>query len=683
MKFLNRSILSRREAARILSLSIPVALAPFRVKPKKSNGEVLSYALFFDEDEVPRIRTLFSNDVQFEDVRSDILGIDIAAETASLDSVEYNDQLGHIIRLSLLIEKTAFRYLMTDDLEAAELSAAAIRSLMKFDRWDIYMDGSDSIGVQRAPEATLAVVTAIDWLGNYLTPDERKSWIRTLGEKGCEACYRALHDMVYPQDAEGWRFDPESTFFDARPEDQHDLNRRAEIISNTNLRALPASAIVVGAVAYQNEVGTDADSERWLEMGEYSIDVFRDFFGEDGSWNEEVHYANYTALHLLKGAIALVRTGRSNLLDVVDWRRYASFLQHMSLPTTDDKYGVVNFGDSGNRKGYPHTFTRAAVPVWIASQFEDPEIQWFANSMAGTHTHWSAIWMDPLVEAKAPVNVPTLWVSSFDRVVARDGWSEESLVVAMRSGPPANHEHADRNSIIVKAFGQILVSDPLRPPYGYADPAWPMRLTVGHSAVLIDGKGHEHHNGVEGTNASSSYARVTTSRLTKSYAHWKSVATQAYRLVDLDVKDVERSVAVLFDAHVVLVVDYVSRYKGSATVTARFFGDNSDGQYSQIVEDNGFTRIRPGVVMKASAYSNASFSVVSGVPFVPEPTASLHPFVDVVTEASGDVLLVTVQSIATEEAQPATVQLLQTETGFDTEIGDQQIRIGREGITIG
>ena len=84
--------------------------------------------------------------------------------------------------------------------------------------------------------------------------------------------------------------------------------------------------------------------------------------------------------------------------------------------------------------------------------------------------------------------------------------------------------HAERK------YGQKLVTDPLRPPYGYADPAWPMRLTQGHSAVLVDGRGHEHHNGVEGTNASRSYARITTTEKIGLRSSWSILLDQNLHL---------------------------------------------------------------------------------------------------------------------------------------------------------
>ncbi len=683
--------ISRRELLRLIAAATPVAALPpgtLRLPPPPSRRDrpkdgVLNYGLIFDEADVVRMRTVFRSEERFSDVRDDLTATDFESEHRVLDEdVRYNDQLGRIIPLSLLMERMAFLYLMTGDEAARDLAVKAIRTLMMFQRWDIYMDGDDSIGVQRAPEATIAAVTAIDWLGDAVTADERTKWMRTIGERGCEACYRALQDMRWPQQAEGWHFDPESSFHVVRPGDQHDLNRRAEIISDTNLRALPTAAITIGTIAYELEFERSADSERWLEMGVHSTGTFRNFFGADGSWNEEVHYANYTALNLAKAVIALDRAGMPDLLDVVPWENYAGFLMNMSLPTSDDPYAVVNFGDSGNRKGSPHTFTRAALPLWIARKTRNPTIQWFANTLAGKHTHWSVAWFDPTIDPRPPEDTPALWVSSFDRVVARNGWGPEAMVVAMRSGPPANHEHADRNGIIIKTHGQKLIADPLRPPYGYADAAWPMRLTQGHSAVLVDGRGHEHHNGVEGTNASRSYARVTTNRATDTYALWTSVATQAYRLVDLKIKDVVRTVVVLFSERVVVVADRMSKYEGPSTLTARFFGDNMDGLCKQAVTATGFTCSRPGAVLSAVVEADAPFTVVEGTPFVPTETAQKHPFLDVVTGAAENVLVVTAMALGEEMGSLTAVTIEAAQGGFAVGAGQHTVRVSESGVEV-
>ena len=86
--------------------------------------------------------------------------------------------------------------------------------------------------------------------------------------------------------------------------------------------------------------------------------------------------------------------------------------------------------------------------------------------------------------------------------------SSDDTVVALRSGGPGNHEHADRNSVIFKAHGERLLNDPVHASYSTKDPKWLLRQTEAHTAVLIDGKGHVYHDGRDGTNSSAAAATI-------------------------------------------------------------------------------------------------------------------------------------------------------------------------------
>jgi hypothetical protein len=189
----------------------------------------------------------------------------------------------------------------------------------------------------------------------------------------------------------------------------------------------------------------------------------------------------------------------------------------------------------------------SAVPFWIAGRFGDERAQWFGREMTRGHDLWSVLWYKNGLGSDRPRNEARIYRSDLDWIVGRNGYRVDDLVVAMRSGGPSNHEHADRNSIIVKCFGETLVADPYRPPYSYADPSWALRTTAGHSALLIDGEGHQYHDGSEGTNASDAYAEIIRVGERTGYLYWVSDATRAYELVDEDVGSVTRSVVVLND----------------------------------------------------------------------------------------------------------------------------------------
>jgi hypothetical protein len=640
--------------------------------------------LFFDPARLDNIRHQYLNHPEFAPLRAEHAEFDFAAETAWMDhDLRYNDQLIDMRKLHRLVEDLAFMALMTDEPRAVELAKRAVREIMKFERWDFFLDGDDPIAVQRASHASGAVCVAIDLLGDRVDPAERREWIQTLWERGCEACFRTVNDIRNPQQVEGWRFDPESTFFEHRPGNRTDMNRRPEITFNTNLRGIPSAALILGTLVYELEFGMDENTERFREMGIWGMEGFRQFFQADGSYDEEVNYANYTATHLVQAIIALRRHGGPDLTDLIDWDAYVEFLYHMSMPTHANPYGVVNWGDSGNPPEANPTVKRRGLPIWIAGETGNAHAQAFAREYAGKFDLWSALWFDASVPAELPENRPQLWVSDLDRVVARTGFAAEHLVVAMRSGPPANHEHGDRNSIIVKCFGQELITDPLRPAYSYSDPAWRMRLTEGHSGILIDGHGHEHHNGVEGTNASSSYARVVEHHDTATYAHWVSDASQPYRLVDTDIKSVVRSALVLYDIPAVVLVDRITKWKMPSTVQARFFGYNWDGQLDLTAEHDGFVMRRPGAVLRAKTFSSSPLQTTIGQMDILADQADRHPFADVSSGPLTELTLVTVMGIAETETALPPIKGNRDGSDFEIHVGSTPVRVKNGALRVG
>ena len=589
-------------------------------------GSPLSLELFIDNGRLASVRKLYRKGGKFAALRERNEAIDRGAERKFMESeVRYNDHLYDIARLGQTAQKMAFHFLMTEDVDAADVSATAVRTLMKFPKWDYFLEaGTDVVGIQRASSSVVAVALASDWLGGHITVTEREEWLKEMGERGCEACFRSIYGMRYPDRVVGWSMDPTSTYFEHRPGDIIDLSNWPHILNATNLKAVPASALVIGTVAYARQFGRDETVERWLEQGLYSVDSFKELFAADGSYNEGVSYANYTTSHLIQAIDIVHRFSGENHYDIVNWQGYIDYLYGMSMATKEDPYGIVNISDAG-------TGALSSVPFYVAGHDNSGRAKWFGENLSREDDEWSVLWYPPKVEATAPTAGPDLWKSDLDWIVARTGYLADDLVVAMRSGKPSNHEHADRNSIMVKCFGEKLVVDPYRPPYSYSDPSWILRTTAGHSAVLINGKGHQYHDGSEGTNASDAEAEIVSTGESPAGMQWTSDATPAYRLVDEHVSFVSRSVAVRTDDRVTLVVDKVLAER-PVEVTARFYADNrDDGAVIETPSDSGFIIRRPGVELVGTVWSPGSTSVRSGTLDIPAEVAVQHPFADVST----------------------------------------------------
>jgi len=594
--------------------------------------------LFFGVGDLPRLRKLFAEDERFASLRHELIGRDREAERAFLrGDINFNNQLTNLMRVGQGAEEMAWLYLMTGDEDAADLAIECARTLRRFPRWDFFADEHrEVVGVQRAPSSTISMACAIDWLGDRVSDVERREWLDAIGERGCEPCFRGLDSIRNPRKNLGWDFNPDSDVYAERKFFPTDLGRRAEITQDTNLRAAPAGGLAVGAAVVALYGGPRSHVERWLEMAVHGLKAFERIYLPDGSYGEGIHYANYTSESILVGVEALRKSGLRQLEVEVDWVGHIRFMQNMTMATAENPHEVVNIGDNGQRRdpGQPEhpngrPETRTAVPYWVAREFRDGPSQWFAKNLGASHDIWALIFCDDSVAETAPTAGAQTWYPELDWIVARTGFTADDLVVSLRSGNGYNHEHADRNSLIVKCFGEQLIVDPLRPPYWFRDPAWILRETAGHSAVLVGGKGHYHNNGVEGTNATIAQARLRSKGSGTGYSYWVSDATQAYRIEDYHTRKVIRATVVLFDIPVVVVVDCVSRWNTPAEVEARFFGDNFDGACELAASDSGFTIKRPGAKAEGRVFSRDAIEVETALLPIPEERAVKNPFVTV------------------------------------------------------
>ena len=654
----------RRSLLKLALLSGSTLLLPsfgFRRIPAPSE---LSLGLFFDEKELPAIRKRYAENPLFASLRDELRSIDRDAERVFVrDEVVFNDHLFHMRLLSELAWNMGFTYLMDDDEDAASLAIEAIRAIMKFPRWDYFMDGDKPIGLQRASKAATAISLCADWLGERVDDGERAEWLRAVGQKGCEPCFQSTWGMRHPDRVVGWRIDPESTYFEHRPGDRTwDLSNWPIILNKNNLKAEPAAGLVIGALAIERHFGPSTDTERWIEQAIYSISGYQDIFLRDGSYDEGISYAGATATHLFQAYSILSRFRDTDFFDQINWQGFVDYMYGLSLPTEADPAGVINFGDVG--RGLP-----SAIPLWIAERSKDPHARWFAENRSPNHSMWSVLWHTDDVPSKPPPASPTLWKSDLEWIVSRAGYEPDDLTVAMRSGPPYNHEHADRNSLIVKCFGEQLIVDPNRPSYTRTDPTWLMRGTVGHSAVLIDGKGHQYVDGSEGTNASDAIARLVRWGERAGYHFWASDATHAYQLVMPDVESITRTLVVLHETPAVLVVDKVNKKGEPSLIQARFFADNLDGQGRVEALPDGLLIDRPLARLLATAYSPSGLTTTSTLLPMPEETAQKYPFGDIKTaEPAKEILLITVLLPERSPGGVASAQIATDGDGYRVEL---------------
>jgi hypothetical protein len=615
--------------------------------------------LFFDAADLPRIRANLANP-RFSVINAELIGTDHAAVRKFLrDEVRLNDHITDFSRVRHLLEITALAFVVygkPDDLETAKL---ALQRILDYPKWDYFLEGGKrTIGFQRAPEGTIAVCSALDWLDGHLSPEVVAEAERQVATKGAPACYLSLYGMKYPDRVRGWAFDPEERSVPMKI----DFRRWPLILNATNLKIIPTAALGIAATWLHRR---HPEAEKWLQLSRQSAQAFSVMYGADGAYDEGPGYSGYTTMHLAMLADVLHRRLGIDDRKLINYTGNVRYALAMAMPTRgtlftnpneskvynavpkgslDPALDLVNFGDGG-------TAIDVSFAGWVARNEHDPLSQYVAENVGVVKLLHAALWYQPGV---VPPEAPTAALHdvrlSNDWVVSRTGWKADDTVVAFRSGGPANHEHADRNSVLFKAYGERLFTDHFKAAYVPTHPRWVLRLTEGHTSVLINGQGHQYHDGSEGTNASWAWARVLSYQTGPGWMLVTSDATEAYQLVNDSVQQVERTLLFL-KPDVLLILDRV-KLATAQPVQLRFqvFSDDARGEAS--ADANAFHIRRPYAHVQATAHG-ASQAIACTVGHLPIPaTEGLFPFVEAVspTSTAHEILTVCAAAPAAETA---------------------------------
>ena len=595
--------------------------------------------LFFDESDIPRMRRALSHPHVAPYWKS-ITGADLAADTEFIrKEARFNNHSKDMLRVRQILERTSFVYALTGDAAQCDVARRAVDKLLEYPKWDYFLEaGVDVIGLQRAPEATIAMSCARQWLEGAISKETAAEIERQVAEKGAPACYRTLYGMKYPDRVQGWGFDPEDDYpFHV------DMRRWPLILNSTNLKAIPIAGLGIAGCLLR---GKHPQVDRWIAMAEQSARAFSVMYGPDGAYDEGVGYWAYTSAHLALLAEVIRRSQGRDISGILNFPGTVRYGLRMWMPVAGRPNDCVDFGDAW-------AMADVSVAAWTASRLKDPVAQYVATHVGELGSPWSVIWLDPSAKEETPG--PGLLDVRFsnDWVVARSGWDVPDGVVALRSGGPSNHEHADRNSVIFKAHGERIYHDPYHAAYPYTDPLWTLRLTKSHSALLIGGQGHQYHDGHEGTNASFAESHVVRYEAGGRSMVVTSDATAAYKLVNPDVALVLRTL-VFLKPDILAVIDRVRLSAHPLPVQARFQIDNSDGKGSVVADAGSFTVSRPNVTAHARALAGGNVTVRTGTLDIPADKG-IFPYVEAESAASLDHVLMTVceaHAAAESVAQP-------------------------------
>jgi hypothetical protein len=577
--------------------------------------------LFFAPEDIPEIRRRLSLPL-FSEAWAKQLNADVSDDVRFLETgVDFNDQLRHLPRICNILQRDAFIYVITGRADRGGNAKLALQRLLQFRKWDYFLEaGKDVIGLQRAPLATQSVVLAYEWIEELLPEEMRQEVMRQLPEKGIEPCYRSCWGMLHKEAVVGWSFDPESTFLE---EPNRDLRRWPWILAGTNLHAVPLSALGLGAVFM---LGRHPRGPEWWKVLKAGFEDFKGSFARDGSYAEGTGYCNYTALELAHFLHVLCRHTDEDWSNQINWRGLMDYYLMTRMPSGQHPEGHVNFGDGGD--GYT-----ADLAFWIARRFEDPHAQYAGLLRPIRDPMFAAVYYDPEIMPARPAGAWFYRHYDIGWVVISTGFSSDDFVAALRSGGPANHEHADRNSVIMKCHEENLLVDNWHPPYDNRNPAWSLRTSPAHNTVLIDGRGHQYHDGAEGTNPSQAMAKVVREITTEHYAIVTSDATPAYALVDQNIGAINRTLLCVPGIKLLLVVDTMHAKVRPATFNARWFVENEDKQGTIEIDGARFYFHRPKA--KLAGICAATTGVRLTRDLFPVPSAQgIFPYLDVTAEAA-------------------------------------------------
>lgn len=637
-------MVSRRDFVKLTGMGTGlVLLSPMTFARAVMKKDEKNLNLFFETSQIPELQKRLELPL-FKPLWEKMLNADLKDDKKFLDKeIEFNNQLRHLPRVDEILQREAFVYAMTGKKKRGKMAKLALEKVLQFKKWDYFIEaGKDVIGLQRAPFTTQSVVLAYPWIEDLLSKDMKKEVFAQLPEKGCEPCFRSLWGMLNKEKVVGWGFDPESSFYEER-----DFSRWPWILSRTNLRAVPMSALALGAVFLE---GKDDRVDRWLETVKQSYDDFYNLFEKDGSYNEGTGYCNYTASELIIMLDVLQRRKNMDWSKSINWNGVMDFFLMTRMPSEQHPEGHVNFGDGGS--GF-----FSDIGYWVAGKYGNNAAQYAAENHNRMDRIFSVIWYDPKVESRKPAR--DWYYREFDIgwVVASTGFEKEDFVVALRSGGPANHEHADRNSFILKCYSENLLVDNWHPPYDHNNPGWPLRTSPAHNTVLIDGKGHQYHDGKEGTNASKAEAKIVRSKKDNHFAYATSDATQAYQLVNENVKNVNRTFVTIPRMNFAVIVDCLETNDQPAEFAARWFVDNEDGNGKINITGDSFEFLRPGAKLFGKVAGDLGVKL-SQANFPVPKESGVYPHLDVHSAKSGNkVMLITAVAALRPDEKPPFLEI--------------------------
>jgi len=310
-------------------------------------------------------------------------------------------------------------------------------------------------------EMTHAAAIGYDWLYDRLTPEQRRTVVEAIVQKGLLPAKR-----VY--DGGGWW---------------------AKSVHNWNQVCNGGTAI--GALAIADEKPELA--AEIVAAARASIVRAMRSYEPEGGWAEGPgywHYATRYNVYYLAALQSALGTDLGLLAEMPGFTKAGDFRLHFCGPIGR----TFNYADAGDRSG------RAAEMFWLARTLDKPRYAWHERASDGRPDALDLLWFDPRGQGPKTEQWPLdRRFRGVEVVFLRSAWEDrDAIFVGFKGGDnKANHSHLDLGTFVLDALGQRwaldLGADDYNLPGFFGKLRWTYyRLrTEGHNTLTLGGENQD------------------------------------------------------------------------------------------------------------------------------------------------------------------------------------------------
>jgi hypothetical protein len=225
---------------------------------------------------------------------------------------------------------------------------------------------------------------------------------------------------------------------------------------DNNHNHVAVAGMGMAGVAFLDEI---PEASEWVAGSLLDFDKVAKTLNDDGSTNEGVAYWSYSLTYILQYI-----EGTRNILGTNSLYQDPFFKNAINyrLNSSTSGFGsILPWGDVSYGGYGPHF-----ILYKLASEFNNPDGQYMADNLPqkcsnnGGGIAWTALWYNPSIAKRAPVNLD-YHAQSLDIVTSRGGWTDKDYLLSVKSGIASHsHTHLDLGAIILGFGDEWLLTTP-------------------------------------------------------------------------------------------------------------------------------------------------------------------------------------------------------------------------------